>query len=188
MACIAATLPPLLARHSAVRSHTLRLHILANSNSSVDQALKLAVRDAILEQAGSQLSGAATKEEAMQKARDALPEIRNAAQEELARHGCNDPVSVRLENLFFSTREYEGFTLPAGRYDAVRVEIGRHEGRNWFCVLFPPLCVPAALDDEAAGSQTVDGYTPQEQEAITTPYRIEFATVEIVERLRDWLA
>lgn len=164
-----------------VRADTLRLHILANSDSESDQALKLAVRDAILAQAGGLFDGGSTKSEAMDAARESLPALRRIAQEALRANGCTDGVTVRLENLYFDTREYDGFTLPAGRYDAVRVEIGAHEGRNWFCVLFPPLCLPAASGGEAPG------YSQTEQAAVHSPYRIRFAAVELLEEWKEAL-
>lgn len=191
LACLLGVAGPLLADCAAVRSHTLRLHILANSDSEADQALKLQVRDAILRQAGPLLAGADTQAQALARAAEALPAIRAAAEEALARAGCGDAVCVRLENRFFATKEYDGFTLPAGRYDAVRVEIGAHAGHNWFCVLFPPLCVPAALDDAGQGEEgqeETEGYTGREKDAVESPYKIGFAVVEAAERLGEWLA
>lgn len=164
---------------AAVRADTLRLHILANSDTQADQTLKLAVRDAILEQAGELFSGDADKEQAMSAARRALPALRRIAETTLRAHGCRDTVTVRLENIYFSTRAYDGFTLPAGRYDALRVEIGAHEGKNWFCVLYPPLCLPAASENTAA-------YTPAEEEAVQCPYQLRFAAVEWLESLKEY--
>ena len=99
-----------------VREDVLRLHILANSDSEEDQALKLRVRDAIL------------REEA------------------LAQAGSADAVRVALVNMYFETREYDGTILPAGYYDAVRIELGAAEGHNWWCVLFPQLCIGTAAE------------------------------------------
>ena len=165
-----------------VRKDTLRLHILANSDSEADQALKLAVRDAILAEAGGLFAAGQTKQEALNAARQSLPLLRAIAEETLRAHGCTDTVSVRLEELYFDTREYEDFTLPAGRYDAVRIEIGAHEGKNWFCVLFPPLCLPAASGEDAPA------YSEAEQNAIHSPYRIRFAAVELLEGWKEAFA
>lgn len=164
-----------------VRADTLRLHILANSDSEKDQQLKLAVRDAILAEAGELFAAGQTKQEALDAARQSLPALQEIAQETLRRNGCTDAVSVRLEQLYFETREYEGFTLPAGRYDAVRVEIGAHAGKNWFCVLFPPLCLPAASAEDAPA------YSQAEQAAVHSPYRIRFAAVELLEEWKEAL-
>ena len=166
---------------AAVRADTLRLHILANSDTDADQSLKLAVRDAILREAGDLFSAGTTKAQAVAAARGALPALQRIAETTLRAHGCGDTVTVRLENLYFSTRAYDGFTLPAGRYDAVRVEIGAHEGKNWFCVLYPPLCLPAASGGGAA-------YTPEEEKAVRCPYQIRFAAVEWLESLKELFA
>lgn len=177
-----------------VRADTLRLHILANSDSDADQTLKLAVRDAILAQAGALFGGGATKAQALDAAEKSLPALRQIALETLRAHGCADDVTVRLENLYFDTREYDGFTLPAGRYDAVRVEIGAHAGKNWFCVLFPPLCVPAASGQDADGPDaggpdaSAPSYTDAERDVLHSPYRIRFAAVELLEEWKESLA
>lgn len=111
---------------AGVREDTLRLHILANSDSEADQELKLAVRDAILQAEGGMFAAERTKEGALRAAGADLEAIRAVAQRTVRARGYSYPVAVRLENMYFSTREYDGFTLPAGRYDAVRVEIGAH--------------------------------------------------------------
>ncbi len=162
-----------------VRADTLRLHILANSDSETDQTLKLAVRDAILEEAGTLFAAGGTKAEALAAAEAALPALRRIAVRTLRAHGCADPVTVRLESIYFSTKEYDGFTLPAGQYDALRVEIGAHEGHNWFCVLYPPLCLPAATQEDGAG------YTEEEDAAIHCPYKIRFAAIELLEAFKE---
>lgn len=167
-----------------VREDTLRLHILANSDSEADQALKLAVRDAILAGAGGLFAAGQTKQEALDAARQSLPLLQAIAEGTLRAHGCTDAVSVRLEERYFTTREYDDFTLPAGRYDAVRIEIGAHEGKNWFCVLFPPLCLPAATDEDAPG-EDAPAYSEAEQDAIHSPYRIRFAAVELLEGWKE---
>lgn len=172
---------------AAVRADTLRLHILAASDSEADQALKLAVRDAILAEAGGLFAAGGTKQEALDAARRSLPLLQSIAQETLRAHGCADAVSVRLEELYFDTREYDGFTLPAGRYDAVRVELGAHAGKNWFCVLFPPLCLPAASDTQDVPEGDVPAYSDAEQNVISGPYRIRFATVELLEGWKEAL-
>ena len=160
---------------AGVREDTLRLHILANSDSEADQELKLAVRDAILQAEGGMFAAERTKEGALRAAGADLEAIRAVAQRTVRARGYSYPVAVRLENMYFSTREYDGFTLPAGRYDAVRVEIGAHAGKNWFCVLFPPMCVPAATSD---GGQDMSAYSGAEQQAVCSSYKVGFAAVE----------
>ncbi len=140
----------------ALRENTLRLHILANSDSPEDQLVKLAVRDRILEESkqlflpfnAENLAKEAphTKEELLALAEDALEQIRLTAQQELAEQGIAQPVSAKLTSLYFEERQYGEYVLPEGIYDAVQVEIGAGEGKNWWCVLFPPLCVSAAME------------------------------------------
>lgn len=125
----------------------LRLHILANSDTQQDQQLKLRVRDRILleaEQMGLG-EGCTNAEEAAGQARRLLPQLIAAAQDELAKHGSSQTVSACVTRMYFNTRTYEGFTMPAGEYQAVRFTIGEGRGHNWWCVLFPQLCLPPAF-------------------------------------------
>ena len=132
-------------RCAQVRQEVLRLHILANSDSEADQALKLRVRDAVLEETGGLFAAAGTLEEAQAAALENLPAIEAAARRALAEAGSDAPVKAELTRMYFNTREYgEDTTLPAGEYQALRLSIGEARGRNWWCVMFPPLCVPAA--------------------------------------------
>ena len=114
-----------------------RLHVLANSDSEEDQALKLKVRDAVLKaSAGERILDAAL-----------LDQLERAAQAEVFRNGYAYPVTVTRENCYFDTRVYETFSLPAGYYDAVRVVIGEGAGKNWWCVIYPPLCAGMCEQD-----------------------------------------
>ena len=117
----------------------LRLHILANSDSEEDQALKLKVRDRVL-QTARELGlgdGCADIDSLQAQVQRMLPELLDAAQEELARNGSDDAVTACITTMYFDTREYEGFTMPAGEYRVVRFVIGEGRGHNWWCVLFP---------------------------------------------------
>ena len=155
---------------AGVREDTLRLHILANSDSEADQELKLAVRDAILQAEGGMFAAERTKEGALRAAGADLEAIRAVAQRTVRARGYSYPVAVRLENMYFSTREYDGFTLPAGRYDAVRVEIGAHAG---------------ATSD---GGQDMSAYSGAEQQAVCSSYKVGFAAVEWLEGLKESLS
>ncbi len=122
---------------SKLASKLTRLHVLANSDSEDDQALKLKVRDAVLEaSAGVTILDA-----------DLLEQLERAAQAEVFRNGYAYPVTVTRENCYFDTRVYETFSLPAGYYDAVRVVIGEGAGKNWWCVIYPPLCAGMCEQD-----------------------------------------
>jgi len=124
----------------------VRLHVLANSDSEEDQALKLKVRDRLLAYTEPLLEGAADRREAESLLRGQLLELERIAREEILAQGYDYGVTVQLEDTMFPTREYEGFTLPAGKYLALRVLIGEGAGQNWWCVVFPPLCAAAAAD------------------------------------------
>lgn len=124
----------------------VRLHVLANSDSREDQALKLRVRDRILAYAEPLLAGAADRREAEALLGNSLPELERIAAREIQDSGYDYAVTIRLEETVFPTREYEGFTLPAGKYLALRAVIGAGEGRNWWCVVFPPLCAAASAE------------------------------------------
>ena len=170
-------------RCAQVRQEVLRLHILANSDSEADQALKLRVRDAVLEETGGLFAAAGTLEEAQAAALENLPAIEAAARRALAEAGSDAPVKAELTRMYFNTREYgEDTTLPAGEYQALRLSIGEARGRNWWCVMFPPLCVPAA---EAAVAGQESKAVEEDIEALNQEphYRLSFAVVEWLEEL-----
>lgn len=162
-----------------IRSETLRLHVVANSNTPEDQALKLYVRDCILAGTGEMFAGAQDKENAQIWAGENLEEIQKIAQAAVEEQGYAYTASVRLSNEYFATTHYESATMPAGRYDALRVELGDAEGANWWCVLYPPLCLPAAAGE--SGFEGVQG------EVVQCDYEIRFAAVEFLERVREGL-
>ena len=168
-----------------LRADTLRLHILANSDSAVDQALKLRVRDAVLAEAGELFAPARSKAEAERGAQRNLKRIRAAAQRVLRDAGAPYGARVRLVNMYFATTRYpdQHLTLPAGRYDAVRVELGAARGKNWFCVLFPPLCLPAA-----AGEESGSAYTDAEKQVTSGGWEVRFAVVEWLQQARESLS
>ena len=170
-------------RYAQVRQEVLRLHILANSDSEADQALKLRVRDAVLEETGGLFAAAGTLEEAQAAALENLPAIEAAARRALAEAGSDAPVKAELTRMYFNTREYgEDTTLPAGEYQALRLSIGEARGRNWWCVMFPPLCVPAA---EATVEGQESKAAEEDIEALNQEphYRLSFAVVEWLEEL-----
>ena len=130
---------------ASLRQDTLRLHVQANSNSEADQALKLLVRDAVLETAQTLFADLPDQQVALETARAHLEDFQRAAERVVREEGSDQAVRVYVTNMYFPTTAYEAFTLPAGRYDALRVELGEHAGRNWFCVLYPALCLSACL-------------------------------------------
>ena len=139
-----------LRTQTRLADRVVRLHVLANSDGEEDQALKLLVRDRVLAQATELLTQAKDRTEAETLLREELPELEALAVRELRANGCAYPVTAELTDTEFPTREYDGFTLPAGEYLALRVVIGEGAGRNWWCVVFPPLCTAASADVPAA--------------------------------------
>lgn len=127
-----------------VRADTLRLHIVANSDSEQDQALKLRVRDSMLQEVSALFEKVPDQAQAVQTARRQLPRLQAAAERAVRENGSRQQVRVRLVRMRFPTTHYEGFSLPAGEYDALRIELGKAAGHNWFCVLYPGLCLPSA--------------------------------------------
>ena len=170
-------LGPFSASCASLRQDTLRLHVQANSNSDADQALKLLVRDAVLETARSLFADLPDQRTALETARAHLADFQQAAEQVVREQGSDQAVRVYVTNMYFPTTAYEEFTLPAGRYDALRVELGEHAGRNWFCVLYPALCLSAAQPAE---------YPQQDQQELlenSRSYEVRFAALEAVERL-----
>lgn len=118
----------------------IRLHVIANSDSSADQALKYRVRDRVINQMEPVFAQAADINEVRQRLRDNLPQIQALAAATVGEAGEDYPVAVYFGPANFPTKSYGSLTLPAGRYEAVRIVIGDGQGANWWCVLFPPLC------------------------------------------------
>ena len=143
----------------------VRLHVLANSDSEEDQALKLKVRDRVLAYTEPILEGSADRREAEALLRGQLLELERVAQEEIRANGYDYAANLELEDTVFPTREYEGFTLPAGKYLALRAVIGAGEGRNWWCVVVPPLC--AAASSEVPEAALAAGFSPAQVGLIT---------------------
>ena len=130
-----------------IRSDVLRLHVLANSDSEEDQQLKLKVRDALLESGKNIFDGSVTKENAEEKIENEKEKLIEVAEKVIHENGFDYDVEITVTDEFFTTRTYENVTLPAGKYKAVRVLIGESTGKNWWCVMFPPLCIPASQPD-----------------------------------------
>ena len=177
-----------LRRQDDLQEKMIRLHVIANSDSDADQTLKLCVRDAVLCRAEEILRQSADMTEARARLRDRLPDIGDAAAQELAAQGSGYSVSVALEDTEFPRKTYDGFALPAGEYLALRVVIGAGEGRNWWCVVYPPLCTTAACELEGValeGGMTADDLSLMTGE--NAGYVLRFRSLELWERLRQWL-
>ena len=167
----------------ALSEKVVRLHVLANSDTEADQALKLEVRDAILSYAEPLLDRVSDQKEAEAVLRGQLLELEETAIEVIHSAGYSYPVTVELEKTDFPTREYPSFSLPAGEYLALRVLIGEAAGQNWWCVVFPPLCSAVAADF----SDTIENTCFSEEEiAFITEEKIEYQIkFKIMELLAD---
>lgn len=163
----------------------VRLHVLANSDSEEDQALKLDVRDAILELTAPLLENCADRDEAEAVLRAHIPELIAAAKLVLETAGCNDSVTIEFDNEEYPERTYDSFCFPSGTYLSMRVLIGNAEGHNWWCCLFPPICRAAATvsKKEAENTFISVGLTPSQYKIITESdkpvYKVRFKILEI---------
>ena len=186
LAALTATAAALQGEQQALAGKLVRLHVVANSDSEEDQALKLKVRDVVLERATAILEESPDRREAESRLRGELLELERIAAAEIVAEGYDYPVTVELENTEFPTKAYDGFTLPAGEYLALRVIIGEGKGRNWWCVVFPPLCTAASADVPA--SALAAGFSEEEVRLITEEdrgYVLKFKAVEWWETLRE---
>ncbi|MDR0916994.1 MAG: stage II sporulation protein R [Oscillospiraceae bacterium] len=135
-------------RQTELSNKLVRLHVVANSDTDADQSLKLAVRDAVLDTLAEPMRAATTRDEGLRIINDHMGDILAAAQRVIADAGYGYTVSATLTSEDFPTRLYEHFTLPAGAYESLRVTIGDGAGRNWWCVVYPPLCREIAVAEE----------------------------------------
>ena len=168
---------------SAIYDNVLRLHVLANSDSSEDQALKLEVRDRILEETATLFKDCKTKDEAREAVESNLDKIREIAEQTVREAGYEYGVSVSLGEEEYPTKNYEECCFPAGEYLSLRVMIGEAEGENWWCVLFPPLCLDAAGESREVFAEV--GLTDEQYSFITetdnAQYKVRFKLLEVIE-------
>ena len=169
---------------SALYGDVVRLRVIAESDSKEDQELKLTVRDAVLSCAEELFADCANADEAEKTARAAAEVLRKTAQDAVGRAGKSCPVRVEIGREAYPRRDYGDFEFPAGEYRSVRIILGDGEGRNWWCVLFPGLCVRAARAGD--GDALAVGLTPEEYRIITKPsgrVRVRFRILELLSDL-----
>ena len=177
-----------LGRQDALQEKMIRLHVIANSDSDADQALKLEVRDKVLDFTTTVLQRSADMEDAQVRLRKELTRIETIAQREIAAQGYDYPVTAQLASAEFPLKEYDGFSLPAGEYMALRLVIGEGAGQNWWCVVYPPLCTAAATDMPETAIRA--GLSGDDVSLITEEdagYVLQFRSLELWEQLRQWL-
>ena len=177
------TMIPFQAACSDISDSVFRLHILANSDSEADQNLKLKVRDRLLEYSQTLFQKAKTKEEAELLITNRLQELADVASTEIAQNGFEYPVRAEIIRMYFTTRHYENYTLPSGTYDALRVTIGKGKGHNWWCVMFPSLCINTDVDGDR---KTKEALGEQEYGVVKNEKReYKFFIVELFEKIRS---
>ena len=176
----------LIADREKLKSELVRLHVVAASDSAEDQAIKLQVRDAVLESLQASLNGVTDIGEAKAYIEANLPKIEAVANQVLAASGCGDVATVSLQIEEFAARVYDTFSLPAGLYDSLRITIGEGEGRNWWCVTFPTLCIPATTEGfeaVAAGA----GFSDELTGTLTGEYEVRFYLLDLLGQLENFL-
>ena len=165
-----------------IREKMLRMHVIANSDSTEDQELKLKVRDAVLNAGKEIFDGSITSSEAKDKISPQIDYLEEVALKTIRNEGFDYKVKITIDKEYFNTRTYENsITLPAGYYNAIKVIIGEGEGRNWWCVMFPPMCLPTAV----AECEISDVLTDDETEIVTglDKYKLKFKLVEFIEEI-----
>ena len=165
---------------AAIYSQVLRLHVLADDDSEQAQQIKLEVRDEMLKLCRELFADCSTREEAVARLQEQRKPLEEGINSFLKQRGAAYTASVRLSEEQYETREYEGFRLPAGKYLSVRVILGQGEGKNWWCVLFPPLCLSCAQPEDellagGVGEESVKVFTVD-----SGPYRFRFRLLELL--------
>ena len=174
-----------------IYSDVLRLHVIANSDTEADQALKLRVRDGILAQLSTLLADCPDFAAAEARLGDesVLRALRESAEEILQKEGARYPVTVTLRQETYPRKRYEALCFPSGRYTSLRVQIGQAEGQNWWCVLFPQLCLNAASGSvEENEEEFIEaGFTPEPYKIVTESdeprYEVKFKILELIEKI-----
>ncbi len=164
-----------------------RLHIPANSDSPEDQELKLKVRDAVLNETADIFKDSRSAEDAAAAAEENLARIQEIAERTLRENNCFLPVKCEVTEMIFDDRVYDSITMPAGRYSALRISIGSGKGKNWWCVMFPPLCLPAVADIDDALNECDGVFTEEELDILHDPgnYECKFYFLELFRRLKN---
>ena len=170
---------------SEIYDSVIRLHVIANSDSDEDQALKLKVRDALLIKSKELFAGCDTRETAIEKISENIPFLEEEARSVIEAEGYTYPVSVELGEETYPTKNYEDFCFPSGRYMSLKIMIGEGSGQNWWCVLFPPMCLSAASATSAEDAFISVGLNKDQYgiitETETTTYNIRFRLLEVIE-------
>lgn len=177
----------LYADRKALNENLIRLHVVANSDEEEDQTLKLKVRDAVVDKLQETMQNLPNVEEAKAYLEAHLPELEEYVNQLIRALGFTDKAKITLAKEAFDTRDYDTFSLPAGQYEALRITIGEGKGKNWWCVVFPTLCLPAAsedFEDTAVGAGFSEGLTESLQ---SDTFHIRFFLLDCLGRIENFL-
>ena len=171
---------PAVAMSEDISTKVFRLHILANSDSEDDQKLKLKVRDKILSVSDKMYNNCATVDDAVNTAKNNIDLFESTAAKVIIDNGYTYPVKAYVTKEYFDTRKYDNFTLPAGEYDSLKIEIGSAKGHNWWCVMFPSVCISGCVDD-------FDKSLLNDEIKMITDgkYKYKFKVVEVYEKIKS---
>lgn len=175
---------PFIQTSENISKEVFRLHILANSDSDDDQQLKLKVRDSVLKESEQLFKESGSLEETINICKNNISIFQKAVEKCIKENGYDYPVKVYVDKEYFNTREYDTITLPSGIYNALKIEIGEGSGRNWWCVMFPAICLSSATEEE------LDDYLSDEEMEIVnsdSKYEVRFKIVEIYEKIKSKL-
>lgn len=167
-----------------IKENVLRLHIIANSDSEADQAVKLLVKDSVIQNSGDIFENSGDIVAAANTAKENLELFEETANKVLLDNGFSYSAKVSFGQAYFETREYDDFTLPAGYYDSLIITLGEGQGKNWWCVIFPEVCLPAASD--ASLNDTVSDESVKFAKG-KNEYIVRFKAVEIYEKIKKAL-
>ena len=179
---------------SDLSNSLFRLHVIANSNSKEDQNLKYLVRDELISYMNTLCSNVSSKEQAITIANEHLDDFQKIANDVISQNGFNYSARVQIGNFAFPTKTYGDISLPAGYYDALKVELGKAEGKNWWCVMFPSLCfvdinngiVPEESKEELQSSLLEEDYNLISSN--NSEYKLKFKIVELFENSKIFTA
>ena len=174
-----------------ISDNFLRLHVVANSDSTQDQMLKYQVRDAVIEYFNTHLSEVSTKNEAISILNDHLSEIYNIVSNIQLKNGFYYPINISISKSYFPTKDYSNIILPEGYYDALKIEIGNANGQNWWCVMFPSLCIINTNDlnfSDSSDKILQDNLSEEEYSLVSTDktsadIKIKFKLIELFENI-----
>lgn len=180
---VVVSITPTITMSESISQKVFRLHILANSDSDEDQQLKLRVRDKILQESEKMFSSCNSVDEAINISRESIDKLKNISRQVIAYYNYDYDVRAYVTKEYFETREYDNFTLPAGIYDCLKIEIGQGKGHNWWCVMYPSVCISGCMDDFDST------LTEDEKRLIESDnYVIKFKVVEIYEKIKSKFA